>query len=270
MTEPPPDIPEIPAPIRALVLAETPRSFTLWVFQAWKMAGNVEHQMWAPHLAEGMAPDRPHSPGLPPLTQAPRPEDLGDVRLLYVDDFDPNGVPPAFWERVAERVRGGTLGLWLRPGTLHGEALLSHPALRPILPIASSEAIKGDPPPGVFADERPFAVTERGIEHPASRITGSPKWSREKWAALARGEKKWGTKFAYPFREVGPRASVLLEVEPPRGGNIPALVLSDPTDGRVLVAGFFDFGRDPYYDGGRSWDVFRSLVLQWTVWLAPA
>jgi hypothetical protein len=260
--------------VRALVLAETPRPFTLWIFQVWDMAPSVRYQMWAPSVSEGMTPERPHSKDLPALTAPPLTPDLADVQILILDDFDPASMPADFWERVAERVRGGTLGLWVRPGNLHGEAMAAQPSLRAVLPVASvkpfkPETLGQEDIPGVFREERPFVATERGIEHPASRITASPKWSRAKWEALARGPKNWGTRFVYPVKEVGPRASVLLEVEPPRGDRMPALILSDPGDGRVLWTGFVDFGRNPYYDGGRSWDVFRSLVLQWTLWLAP-
>jgi hypothetical protein len=267
--EPPVDPVLLPSRVRVLVLGNAPRSFVQWLYQMWEGNDRVAFQSWTPNPTTGMKPA--HSPSVLALEEPPTGESLGEYEVLILDDIDPKAMPDAFWQRVGERVRSGALGLLIHPGIEHGMALASQPSLRAVLPIEPKPPV-GIPPgqlvAGVFPTERPFAITSEGQQHPLTRLVRWPGWTAKKWQALASGPKPWGTKFAHPTGEPSPKAVTLLTVKGHRGDAMPALVASDPANGRVLWMGFHDVGDGAYRDGLRSEQVVRNLSLAWLAWLA--
>jgi hypothetical protein len=269
--EPPLDAVPFPNRVRALALGNAPRSFTHWFFQAWEEDPRIEFQAWYP---PGPASPRepPHSASLPALSAAPAADELEDVQVLLIDDLDPGALAPAFWARVSERVRSGAMGLLLHPGVVHGKALVSHDAIRALLPV-EAKAVEGASTgvvAGVFPEEHAFAVTEEGTKHFLTRLVRWPSWSVKKWQRLTAGEKPWGTKFVHPAGALAPGAVALLTVKGHRGEPEPAVVASDPARGRVLWLGLHDLGEAAYRDGNRSYGTLRALTRAWLSWLAGA
>jgi hypothetical protein len=268
--EPRAERPSVRNATHVLALGRTARPFPVWMFQMWEVP-QVSYRSWFPESMPGAA--RPASRGESALERAPTVEDVDRANVLLLDDVDPKSVAPEVWARVAERVREGSLGLWIHPGTQNGVALSNEPSLAPLLPVTAAPVRPTAPGAptiaGVYPEPRTFQVTEAGATHPASRLVRWPTWSRRKWDALATGTKPWGTMFVHPVEgSPSPGASVLLTVRDHRGDPAPALVASDPARGRVLWVGFHDFGEPAYRDPGRADETFRALALSWLVWLA--
>ncbi len=278
--EPLPEVPTLEDPVRVLAVGTAPRSFTAWLYQLWDRVEGVRYQAWATSTADGISPVRAHK-DLPELTAAPTVESLADVDVLLLDDVDPASFPPAFWERVAERVKSGRLALLLLPGITNGRRMAEEPSLKPLMPVEALPVAAvdrfSDVVAGVFAEERPFEATEEGRAHPASRLTSWSGWSRRIWEALGRGASRWGTKFCHPVGAIAPGAQVLLSVRLGADRVAPALVASGPADasgGRVLWVGFFDLGDAAIRSKGdaefreRSYRCVRALAASWLAWLA--
>lgn len=197
--------------------------------------------------------------------------------VLVLTDVDPTAFEPALWESVAARVRAGSLGLWAQPGVplppsrggpapeVHG--LLTEPSLAALLPIERAKPIRGQPVPGLFAQEAPFAVTAEGEKHPASRIVFWPEWSRRIWQLGAASTPPWGTQFCYPVEALKPGSLVLVETRPPTGAPLPMYVQGAPASGRVLWFGAQQIADDTLRNGQQS-GKWYALIHNAMVWLA--
>jgi hypothetical protein len=193
-------------------------------------------------------PDFGHG-AVPPAGARPGAEwfDAQGFDVLVLSDVDPAEFEPALWASVASRVRAGSLGLWAQPGVplpralgekaaeVHG--LLAEPTLAALLPVERATPIRGQPLPGVFAREAPFALTAEGEKHVASRMVFWPEWSRRIWQVGAASTPPWGTQFCYPVEALKPGSVVLVEVRPPTGKALPMYVQGAPASGRVLWFG---------------------------------
>jgi hypothetical protein len=268
--EPEPDVPSITSPVRVLVLAEGPRSFTAWCLQLWRVAPQVEWQAWyATPPPPGL---QLSSDGLPPLTAVPTTTDVDGAQVLFLAALDPSRLPAAFWAHVAERVTSGRLGLLVVPDHLTGRPFSDEPSLRSVLPVASVLPLApvekgGRLIPGVFETPRAFEVTPDGAKHPATRIVPFEGWSAKIWGRLTRGKDGWSTKFVSPVERVAPGARTLLEVV---GGNVrwPAVVASQGDRGRVLwVGGLLDIDWSAYRSDYGT-DRMRAMMVSWVAWLA--
>jgi hypothetical protein len=267
--EPPPDVPEITAPLRLMLIAEGPRSFVSWCLQVWSEERAIQWQAWFASPAAGATT---HSPGLAALAQPPTVADLDDVHVLVLAAADPARFPPEFWARVAERVRAGRMGLLVVPDLLHGKALSDEPQLATVLPVAAKAVVpaqRGDPTlPGVFSAPKPLSITKDGALHPASRIVSYPGWSERIWTRYTRGKDAWATKFVNPVERVAPGAKVLVEVDS-GSEKIPAIVASDGEGGRALwVGAMLELDWAPYYSGAGG-KQRAAMALSWIAWLAP-
>jgi len=230
----------------------------------------LDDSQGAPTFGTGPVPD----PGAP-LTAAWFDAQSFDVVVL--SDVDPNAFEPALWESVAGRVRAGTLGLWAQPGVplpplvgggpapdVHG--LLTQPTLAALLPVEKATPIRGDPVPGVFAREAPFALTAEGEKHVASRIVFWPEWSRRIWQLGASAKPPWGTQFNYPVEALKPGSVVLVETRPATGRPIPMYVQGPPASGRVLWFGAQSISDDTLRSSQHT-AKWYALVHNAIVWL---
>ena len=200
--------------------------------------------------------------------------DANDIDVVWLDRIDPDALPDSFWPQLADRVRAGKTGLWVRmgpPGMKGTEALtvhplLAHPVVGPLLPVGEAVPFQGQPLPGVFPKTLAPEVTDVGAKHLASRLVEWPRWSRSWWQQLVLGEHGWRLEFAYHVEGVGDGADVLLQVVDGRGTKIPVLVAS--TGGpRVLWQAFFDFGRPAQMDR-KSQAHTIAWMTQAIAWLA--
>jgi|GEM_PF-6014067 len=203
--------------------------------------------------------------------------DAQNFDVLVLSDVDPNEFEPALWESVASRVRAGSLGLWAQPGVplpslrgapapeVHG--LLTEPSLAALLPVERATPIRGQPVPGVFGREAPFAITPAGEKHPASRIVFWPEWSRRIWQLGAASTPPWGTQFNYPVEALKPGSIVLVEVHPPSGKPLPMFVQGAPAAGRVLWFGAQHIADDTLRSS-RHTTKWYALIHNAIVWLA--
>lgn len=268
--EPRPEVPDLAIPVRVLLLGETSRSFTEWLFQTWDHDPKVNWQAWygAPVSKE----TRTHSESLPALDKMPVAPDLDAVQVLVVAGVDPSRLGADFWSHVAERVRAGSLGLLVLPEFSFVKAIGAEPSLAAILPVTGVKAPAPSTPggreiAGVFTSDRSFVVTEPGTRHPASRLVPYPGWSKKLWAAAAKGDGVWGTKFCPVVGGVAAGAEALVELDT-GAARVPAIVASGPTSGRVLwVGGLFDLTL-PAYKDALSLERIRALSLNWLIWLA--
>jgi hypothetical protein len=276
--EPKPEVPQLPAVVHVLVLGETSRSFTEWLYMTWDYARTsdgapgVAWQAW--YGAPASTGVRTQSEGLPALEHAPLAPDLEGVSVLVLAGVDPKRLAPEFWARVAERVKAGSLGLLVLPESAHVAALAAEPSLASILPVTG---VRGPVPTspgsrelaGVFDVERPFVATTDGTVHPATRLVPYAGWSAKLWAASAKGAGAWGTKFCPQVAGPAAGARVLLQVDAGTT-KLPAVVASAGDAGRVLwVGGLFDVGLPAYKDSA-SFDRIRALSIAWILWLSGA
>ena len=269
--EPQPEYPEFPAPTRVLILGQQVRSFTAWLAQLFNYGQKVQFQAWyAVPPQEGA---ETHSDGLPALAAQPTAQDLDGVQVLIVSALDPSRLPAEFWSSVADRVRGGSLGLLLVPDSANGVAMSEIPALKALLPVAKVRPLEpvavGGPIAGVYSPARPILLADDAAEHPATRLVGWKDWNRKWWAGLGTGASvaAWTTKFCSPVESLAPGARVLAHLA--TGVDAAPALVATSGDARVLWAGgFFDLEKAAYTDS-RSVLAFRVLVHQWALWLAP-
>lgn len=272
-SEPTPEIPEFAQPVRVLLLGDTHRSFTAWLEQLWDFVPQGVHwQAWyAQPAPEGV---RTHVEQLPALDHAPTAPDLEAVGVLVVAGVDPAALSPEFWQRVADRVKSGSLGVLVCAENRFAAATAAEPSLASILPVKD---VKGAVPSspgsrdlaGVFPSAVPLRATDAGVKHPATRLVPMPGWSRKMWDQQAtRGsEGAWETKFCAQVDAVVPGASVLVEADA-GAHRWPAVVAHDSPTRRVMwVGGFFDVG-DPAYRGSKSIERFRAMCISWVAFLA--
>jgi hypothetical protein len=273
-TMPPLETFRLADPVTVLLLVEYPQTVNRFLAQQWAADRKVRVLAWgSPPPA---APDRP---GVPPMTaMEPDAKLLADlspalleseaVDVVVVHDLDPARVPAAFWEAVGARVREGKTGLLVYPSVRTARAMVGHEVLGPLLPVRAFLEPSLGFEPGAFERLAPFAVTEAGAKHPATRLVGWETWSRTWWEGRRTATQPWGTLYVAPVSEVQDGASVLLEVVAPRGAPIPAVVAAPPSDGRVLWIGHWDLGDKKGYgkpDTVRDWNHY---LMAWLAWLA--
>ncbi len=276
--EPEPEMLRLERPLKVLLLMT--RKTQRWA-RTMEVALRADRQIevsgYALEDTPGM-PDFGHGV-LPPAGARPSAAwfDAQAFDVLVLSDVDPAEFEPALWASVASRVRAGSLGLWAQPGVplpralgekaaeVHG--LLTEPTLAELLPVGRAAAIRGQPVPGTFAREAPFALTSEGEKHPASRIVFWPEWSRRIWQLGAASTPPWGTQFCYPVEELKPGSVVLVEVRPPTGKPIPMYVQGSPASGRVLWFGAAALADDTLRSGLQS-GKWYALIHNAIVWLA--
>src|SRR5262245_45378223 len=271
--EPDPEVVVPAAPFRVLLLADRSRSFVAWLPQLWDFAQRPDGTrfiQWQAGFASARAGTGTHAPGVPAPEGTPTVDSLDEVQVLVVAGLDPKRFPSAFWQGVAERVRTGRLGLMLVPDDQTAKAIGNLPELASVLPFTGVRALDpvapGGPLVGVFAEPRPFALTDEGASHPAARIVHFPKWNRRWWASLTEGTSPaWATKMCPVIDNVAKNAVVVARLS--AGAQpIPAIVASSG-DVRVLwVGGFMDVVQKAYGDSS-SIMAMRALMHQWINWL---
>lgn len=271
--EPKPEIPEFAQPVRVLLLADQHRSFTAWLEMSWDVLPNGIHwQAW--YATPAPESVRTHVEALPAIDHAPLPPDLEAVQVLVLAGVDPASLSKEFWERVADRVKSGSLGVLVCAENRFAAATGAEPSLASILPV---KGVKGAVPAspgsnnlaGVFPNGVPLRVTELGTKNPATRLVPMPGWSKKMWdQQTARdADGRWDTKYCAQVDGAVSGASVLVEAD---AGvtHWPAIVAHDSPTRRVLwVGGFFDIG-DPAYRGAKSVERLRALAISWVAWLA--
>lgn len=276
--EPAPELLRVERPLKVLVLmGNSTQRWPRVIETALHSNPLVVVSGWAAITRAGSPPFGAGDP--PPGGVAPSPswfEAMG-FDVLAVCDLDPGLLEPAFWDAVAARVKAGTLGVWLQPGiptsaTGGGKApevhpMLSSPALRALLPVATATAIRGDPVPGVYPSGAVFQVTGEGEKHPASRIVYWPEWSRRVWQMGAAASPPWGTRFCYPVETLVPGSVVLVEALPPRGNAVPMYVQGPASAGRVLWFGAQQVADDTLRDGRQTIKLY-AMLHNAIVWLA--
>lgn len=276
--EPEPEFPPLPQEVRVLLLAETPRSFTTWLFQLWENQPHILWQAWYTTAApDGVAT---HHELLPALTAPPTAADFEAAGVLVIAGIDPSAIAADTWKRVAERVRAGTLGLLVLPENRYCKALAEEPSLRGILPITGVKPVAAVEAGsrrihGVYETAQTFRVTEAGLAHAATRLSDYASWNKKIWELSGVGPARWATKFCAPVEGVAPGATTLVELDVPNG-RIPSVVVTDGVPQRVLwVGGFHDLAWDSRegfeaYRNARSIQRMRGLVHHWIAWLARA
>ncbi|MGE0192410.1 MAG: hypothetical protein AB7T63_10255 [Planctomycetota bacterium] len=248
-------------PRTVLVVAPNPEPWNQTVLMA---AGDVpvlRYAVWYTERHANMAgaegPGAGEARGVDKLAGPPPGDwlDANDIDAVLLDRIDPDALPDSFWPRLADRVRDGTTGLWVRmgpPGMQGADAatvhpLVAHPIVGDLLPIGEAVPFQGQPLPGVFPQGLSPEVTDSGARHLASRLVAWPRWSRSWWQQLVLGEHAWRVEFAYPVEGVAAGAEVLLQGTDGRGAKVPMLVASSGGQ-RVLWQAFFDFGRPAQMD----------------------
>jgi hypothetical protein len=279
---PPSEIPEMTLleledGARLLMIARIRETWTATIEQTLHRMSNLDYRIWYTVSNAGGGAGGPgagEGRGLPELKQPPTADYLesNDIQALVFDEADPNEFPLAFWNAVAERVRSGQMGLYVRPGvpfdargqTRAVHPMLEHPVLKDLLPVASAYEIKGNPLPGNFPEKQPLAPTDAGFKHPATRLVPVEQGSRNVWHAAGVGEGSIGSQFCYPAKDLQSGAVVLLNMQ--AGVDLPAVIVSGaPT--RVLWMGNIDFGdRKTHFNRDKD-AVQRTLLNHWWVWL---
>lgn len=278
-TGPPPPMVEhqIEGSGRLLMIARLRSTWNATLEVGFQRIRNLSYRTWysigpqhqpGPHAGPGR--------GLAELRKQPTAEFLRDhdIQALFVDEVDPNAYPSLFWSVVADRVRSGAMGLYVRPGfpmddagqALSAHPALSHPTLKLLLPIERAATLAGQAPlPGLFTEQQPFRVTAAGHAHPATQLVADEDASREYWRGASEGEGRLGTKFCYPVLELKEGAVTLVALEAGAAG-IPAVVVSGGPE-RVLWMGNTDFGdRKTHFTREKS-TVQYTLINHWCTWL---
>ena len=271
---------KLEAAVNVLVLSKRPTSWSVFLQGAIEDSREVQYATWYTDSADAQDPDAPPGPGRNrgiELTAAPTAADLKrlDIEIVVLDAIDPNALPGDFWDLVAENVATGGMGLWVLPGWpigAGGEAqtahpVLSHPTLKPLLPVAAGEPLQGTPVPGTFSEGAKMALTDAGARHPATRFTPYPKWAYHFWGRRSEGEHAWKPKFCYPIKELAAGAVSLVDVMPTPVDRRPAIVVSDKGVGRVLWQGNFDFGHRAYFSATATKPI-GVLVNRILIWLS--
>jgi len=254
--------------VHVLLLAGVPQRIPLFLAEQWAANDHIHVHSWAPGVEAENVPPPSVLPGAldaPPSAGTLR--DL-DVRVPVVHDIDPAVLDASFWTDVAERVHGGHLGLLVQPGIANGAAMLAHPVLGGLVPVAKAKKLEGSPLPGVFGHLVPFTVTEAGTHHPASRLVPWPTWSKRIWTWNATGDFPWGTSFCYPVSQVADGATILLGTNPAHGKAWPALVAGSADGGRVLWLGAWELGSRKAYGQPAVLEGWSVLVDNWVAWLS--
>ena len=254
-------------PLGVLLLAGVPQRFNLFLAQHLDSHPDVTVHSWAPKQPEGVPPPSRLPGALPGPPRGTSLDDL-EIDVVVVHDLDPALLERDFWLEVTDRLAEGRLGLLVMPSLRSGPGLLDHDVLATVLPVAKATPIEGQPVPGTIQGLAPYAPTDAGIRHPASRLVGWPGWSKRIWGSKALLETPWGTNVCYPVEEVAPGASVLLEVRPEGGDAMSALIAGAPAQGRVLWFGGWDLGGRHAYGRGSIVSDWRTLIRNWATWLA--
>jgi len=269
-TMPPLEAAPIRSPLGVLLLVGVPQRFNMFLAQQWGGHPEISVHSWAAPLPEGPREGVPSGEVLPgALSAPPRAATLDDenIDVVVLHDMDPAELDREFWLEVADRVAEGRLGLLVIPGLQSGPKMLGHDVLSTVLPVAKATPIEGQPVPGTFQGMASYVPTDAGVRHPASRLVSWPSWSRRIWNARALLETPWGTNVCYPVEEVAPGASVLLDAKPQGREPLPALIVGDPANGRVLWFGGWDLGGRHAYGRPAVASDWQTLVRNWAAWL---
>jgi hypothetical protein len=261
--QPEPEALSLETDVRVLMLARHPRSMNTHLIQQWDVSPRISHTVWfqRPPATDGAGQGAT-------LVDPPGAERLADADVLVLHDIDPASFSADFWGVVRRRVEDGTMGLLVMPEVEGGPAMLAHPVLGDVLPVAKAHPIQGQSIPGMFGDDaRPLVVEAAGTTHPATRLVRWARWSERIWTDLQNGPRAWRVRMCYPVEEVKPGATVLMRCEPRRGPSIPAVIEGNPRKGRVLWIGVGEFGEASWRD---SVSYRRLTVLTYNVvaWLS--
>lgn len=273
MPAPDPASRQLQVAARALLLAKHKDSWNHSVLMVYAGLKQLSYGSWFTDVKEGDA----HAGQARGLEVADLPTAAfltdNDISVLVLDKVDPNALPKAFWETVRDRVEGGRMGLFVRPGfpsddgkgkTEH--AMLTHPVLKDLLPVMKAAPLSGTPIPGLFTKPQTLIATREGNRHPATQLIAVPEVSVKAWGDATMGDGAFATQFCYPVLEVKDGFQVLVNCE--AASTLPA-VIATPSDAkaRVFWMGNVDFGVRTYYVRAKD-KVQRILVNHATIWLA--
>lgn len=208
-----------------------------------------------------------------------------DYDVVVLSNVNDKDLGDDFWDTLAKRVKSGqTHVLWRTwppypGGDTDTPAIehpwLSHPVISELLPVKAIAPLKGvvddrgrTSLPGRFGqDGARFNVTPKGETHPASRLVSWPEWSRVWWDDLSQGEGAIRVKFCTPVTELAEGATALLSVDVANADDIPAVVVGQVGDGRVLWLGTRELAWKAFYNPENEGKV--GLVLHnMLAWLA--
>ena len=264
------------APSRALMIGTYQDSWSRLVPMVFDTMKDLSYRVWFVHDPSGKADGVAGlGRGLTELNAKPTAAYLEDedIRLLVLDNIDPNALPTTFWETARQRIESGRMGLFVRPGfpaapdgsSMSVHPLLSHPILKEILPVKTAAQLVGTPLPGVFAEEQTLRATSAGTRHPATRLIAVPEVSVKAWANATMGDGAFGTKFCYPVEEVKDGAQILVACE--AAANLPAVIATAPDAlQRVLWMGNTDMGRRAYFVREKD-TLMKTLLNHMFIWL---
>ncbi len=271
---------------RALLISRGPFPWIKVVETQLGAHKNLAYQTWYTDTTNALDLDAGPGSGpgrdLPDLTDTPDASFLenNNIDLLLLDEIDPHAIPDQFWEAVRTRVNNGTMGLWVHPGipyaTTKGDKapavhpMLEHDLLKGLLPVTDALEIKGTPVPGVVADSskepRPFILTEKGKKHVAVQFYDDPRKTERLWQQVTAGKYGWRVRFCYPVTKLAEGATTLVEVDTGKLDNLPAIVVSDASNGRVFWLGTDSMGWDALYQS-TSTGRMHKLMSNWLGWL---
>ncbi len=270
-----PALKTIPTTARVLLIGQHHNTWPATMILAFDQIADLEYRTWFLEHMKTRTAFAGDGRGMAELKAKPDADYLraNDVQALFLDTFDPNVFPEAFWNTVTERVDSGAMGLYFRPSFLVGTGgegvtqhpALTHPQLSALLPVAKAQLLQGTPPPGSFTNEQPLRVTTEGIQHPATRLVDNDTASAAAWGRTAEGDGRFGTKFVYPVTELKPGAQTLVELE--AATRVPALIATAPeSKRRVIWMGNHDFGQRTHHVRSKD-NIQKLLPNHWVLWL---
>ena len=272
-----PELKKVDGNARVLLLAKHQGTWPMLMITSLQQMRELEYRTWFVEDINEGGGKAGDGRGMAELKAMPDAQYLldHDVQAIFLDTVDPNAFPEGFWKVVAERVKDGKTGLYVRPSFLVGDGgegvsehpMLTHPVLKELLPIDKAALMQGTPLPGVYPEARALTVTADGKKHPATMLVNNEVASGKAWARTATGKGAYATKFCYPVTELKPGAKVLVEVS--AATPVPAIVATDPegTKARVLWMGNTDFGQEAYHVRSKDM-IIKLLVNHWAYWLA--
>lgn len=244
-----------PDTTRVLLVGAVPNTADEFMLQILEAHKNVAFHNWYLNPVGPRTP--PKGKDLPKLDSMPDGPllDQNDYTIVVISNVNPVDLPEDFWETLKKRVVAGqTHVLWRAwppyPGGSPDSPPLEHPwfkhnVIASMLPVTKSLPFQGVTDesgqthvPGMFGESgRRFVPTEAGLTHRATRLVDWPDWSQVWWDELSAGERRLAAKFCVPVSELAKDAVSLLGVDLKDADDIPAVVVGNVGDGRVLWLG---------------------------------
>ena len=265
----------------AVLVGHNNDQWTASILQAMQSMKDLKYASWFYELTPRGGLDAPgpgpgEFRGLPGLESRPDANYLedNDIRVLFLDTLDPNLLGTKFWDVVAQRVRSGRMGLYVRPnfpkGMTRNDAaptvhpVLTHPVVKDLIPVTKAKELRGTPLPGSYGQNlQTLVATDAGVTHPATRLVPDAEASRNIWNAAKMGKGAISTVFVYPVETPRTGEQILIDMD---NGDFPAVIVAKSPDMRVLWMGNGDFSTDLHFEREKA--KFQYMLLtHWITWL---